>query len=170
MKKLLIFILPFPIGVTVVAFLVIMGIIPTHLSTIDQNINQSVVLAETTSVTVSPTPIQPSERALKIAAFATIRMSDDELLQFKEKSGDKNMSTKEFVRTFALKMDSDVVMMAQSEAVMERIIAEEKRPIVNEAAPVYIQQPAQVQDSQPQRLKTNCTSNTIGDYTHTNCY
>ena len=102
-------------------------------------------------------------------------MSEKEKMYFKRKYGDENMSDNEYIKVWALAMDGDAALLAENEATMEKQIAREKRPIVNNSEPVYVQQPAAQQpvvihDTSPQRLKTNCYSNTIGNSTYTNCY
>jgi hypothetical protein len=126
-------------------------------------------------ITETPTPVQPSDRALKVAAFAFVRMSKIEKKFFKHKYGNENMSDNEYINTWALAMDGDAAQLAENEAAMEKQIAQEKRPIVNNSEPVYVQQPSTQQpvvihDTSPQRLQTNCYSSNIGNSTYTNCY
>lgn len=115
----------------------------------------------------SASPVQPSEKALKIAAFAWLRMTAANKIEIKEKNGDKEADDNTAIRQWAIRMDQDPVYLAKNEALMEKIQTQESRPVYNQqAAPAQIiQQPATQQNN-----SLHCTSSTIGNFTNTNCY
>ena len=80
------------------------------------------------SPTISPTPF-PSDKALKIASFAAVRMTASTEKNTKKKLGDENMSKTEMIRLYALMLDSDPFIMAEKEALMQKIMAQEGQPV-----------------------------------------
>ena len=66
----------------------------------------------------------------------------------------------EVIRNFALALDKDLTWLVQWETWVESDKVAKSRP-------VYIQQPAPVVQKQTNPI--NCTSNTIGSSTYTNC-
>jgi len=117
-------------------------------------------ISPTPSSVPSPTPIVysgPSAKALKIAADSVVRMPEDILKNLKKKYGDENMDNTQFIDKWALAMDKDPAIMAQNEAVLNKVIAKESQPNINV-------QP----NTQP--VPKNCTSYFIGDTLYTHCY
>lgn len=115
--------------------------------------------------TPSPTPeIGPSEKALKIASFAMVRVSESKKKELKQRYSVKNMSDTDFIRFWALEMDKDSALLAKNEALMEKTIARESQPIVNVEAPnVNV-------ESQSPNYPKHCSSSKIGQFTYTDCY
>lgn len=81
--------------------------------------------------TTNPTPMVASEKALRIASNAVVRMTEGQLKEFKTKYGDENMENGDFIAKWALMMDADPVVMAQNKAIVEKIKAEESKPVYN---------------------------------------
>ncbi len=108
----------------ILIFLAVIGV-----AVANANSQKAQVLSENEVIpTVAPTP-QPSEKALKIASFAVLRMTEAQKTEFKKKYGDENMSDAEFIKSWSLKMDEDPTLMAQNEAIMEKHIASENQPV-----------------------------------------
>ncbi len=108
----------------------------------------------------TPTPtikeIKPSEKALKIASFAVVRLPDKEKKEFKTRYGSDSMSDTELIRVWALKMDNDLALMAQNEAATQKYIEEhpQQQGYSYYTDPVVIQEPARIQET-PNPIQIN---------------
>lgn len=71
---------------------------------------------------VSPAPTQPSERALKVAAYALESMSSSNKQEIKKKYGGVGVNDTETIRAWAFAMDKDPALLAKNEAVMQKDI------------------------------------------------
>ena len=70
----------------------------------------------------------------------------------------------------SIMLENDPEFFAYTETFVEKLKTESSRPNVYVDSPDVIQQPV-VQQQQPSfNNRVNCTSNTIGNYTYTNCY
>lgn len=118
---------------------------------------------------LSPTTVpEPSDKALKLASFIWVRMSEVEINEAKKSYGNENMSDIDLIQNLALKIDQNPTAMSMTEAAIQKMSTEESRPVYNNTYETpAVEQPA----SQPAQNKPiNCTSNTLGNYTYTNCY
>jgi len=102
--------------------------------------------------------VQPSERALKAVAYALGSASKTQLKEFIEKFGNGTNDKYVAMRNMALSLDQKPEMLAD----IENLIGKPEQSVIN------VQQPS-IQLQQPDYPK-NCTSNTIGTYTYTNCF
>lgn len=106
--------------------------------------------------------IEPSDRALKIASFAMVRVSESKKKELKQRYSVESMSDTDFIRFWALKMDEDTALLAKNEALMEKTIARENQPVVNVEPPsVNVESP---------KYPKHCSSSNIGQFTYTDCY
>lgn len=148
--------------VLIVAVLVLLVVVGA------QTLNQNKKIQEVKEINVtkdviapSPTATEPSDRALKVAAFFVVRSNETEKNEVKKKAGNENMTDSGLIRYMASILDQDPAKLAQAEADMEKVATQEKQPVYNEV------QAAPVQERSSPR---NCTSHTIGEFTYTNCY
>lgn len=81
----------------------------------------------------------PSEKALRIASYAIVRMSDANKQGIKKKYGNENMSDTDIIRAWAFAMDKDSALMARNEAVMEQ------QSTPRQVVPNNYVEPAQIQ-------------------------
>jgi hypothetical protein len=141
--------------IVLVAFAVIAGVFKsnkgtTTLPTINSTDVNTPTLIDTTTSPVA-TPIQPSERSLKIAA---------EMFVYSGEVGQKKMmegytSKEEAIKGWAIYYDKNPGEAAIAEAAIQSyLINSVSKPT---AVPYY-------------NPSINCTTNTIGNYTYTNCY
>jgi len=99
---------------------------------LSQNSQKAQVLSKNSvipTVEITLTPIQPSEKALKIASFGVARMTDTQKVEFKDKYGTEKMTDTELIKAWSLKMDEDPILMAQNEAIMEKHMAKEGQAV-----------------------------------------
>jgi len=146
------------IGVTIANSLKFNYLLPTNIAGL-------LKFNPTPSPIVSPSPtpeIEPSERALKIASFAMVRVSESKKKELKQRYSVVSMSDTDFIRFWALEMDKDSALLAKNEALMEKTIARENQPVVNV-------EPPQV-NVESQDYPKHCTSSKIGQFTYTDCY
>ena len=111
---------------------------------------------------------EPSERALKAANYAYEDSSKTDQADLIKSFGYGSKSSTYTVRNWAVYLDKNLQELVRLETLIEKSKTERSRP-------VYVQQPAQIIQQQApavqqQTFPRNCTSNTIGDYTYTNCY
>lgn len=111
---------------------------------------------------------QPSERSLKAANFAYEDSSETAQNNILNNFGYGSQSSTFAVRNWAVYLDGNLEELIRLETLIEGTKTARNRPIVNYQPPAVIQQP-NINIEQPSYPK-NCTSNTIGDYTYTNCY
>lgn len=105
---------------------------------------------------------KPSEKALKIASFFVVRSSESYKKEKKIEYGVENESDTKLIETVALKWDLDNVLLTEKEALMEKTMAQESKPVVNVEQPsVNVQTPS---------APKNCISSKIGNSVYTNCY
>lgn len=92
------------------------------------------------TITPTPTDIQPSEKALKIAAFAFAHISEKQKQELKDKHGIKTDDDLQAIREWAIWMDKDPVALARNEALMEKYKEEANKPkvIYNKPQPIFI--------------------------------
>ncbi|MDO8269696.1 MAG: hypothetical protein Q7T54_03435 [Candidatus Levybacteria bacterium] len=81
------------------------------------------------TLTLTPTPIVPSEKALKVAAFLVVRGTENRKKEYKKERGNENMSDSELIKIVALGYDSDPAKMAEKEALVQKIMAQEGQPV-----------------------------------------
>ncbi len=111
---------------------------------------------------------KPSERALKAVSYAYENTSQSEKKEIIVRFGDSYDTPIYAVHNWAILLDSDLQELIRIETINEKDKAERSRPIYNPQPAQVIQQAAPViqQNTSPK----HCTSNTIGNYTYTNCY
>lgn len=115
---------------------------------------------------------EPSEKARKLAAYiyAEYKTREKDRKMLSDKYGGGEDDLRKIIKTIATMLENDPEYFAYTEAWVEKNKAEASRPNVYVDSPDIIQQPV-VQQQQPSfNNRVNCTSNTIGDYTYTNCY
>ncbi|KKR83656.1 MAG: hypothetical protein UU73_C0005G0015 [Candidatus Daviesbacteria bacterium GW2011_GWA1_41_61] len=100
------------------------GVVPTK-----SEVNESIVSPDTNVPTDNQN--QPSGKALKIVAFGVARTSKDVLIEAKKRLGNVDMTNVEFIRLMAFKLDADPALMADQEARVQKIMAQEGQPIQN---------------------------------------
>lgn len=111
---------------------------------------------------------EPSERASKAVAYLYVTMSEDEQKKLINDNGYGSDSVSFATRNYAIFFDENPDKLVILEAWIDKNKAERNRPVVNYQPPaINIEQQAPVVQ---QNSPTNCTSNTIGSYTYTNCY
>lgn len=126
-----------------------------------------------------------SERALKAVTYAWFDVSkkdqqvfiseftkDMEFSKEKELVFDKDVgdwvSVESYVlNKWALRLDENLSELVRLETLIEKDKAESSRPIINNES--SSKQPIEVKVESP-RNPVNCSTNTIGNYTYTNCY
>jgi hypothetical protein len=123
---------------------------------------------------VSPTPAsQPSEKALRIASYAWIRLSDAQKKDFRQKYGGKayslsqgkiiDITDTDVIREWAFAMDKDPALMAQNEAVMQKSMQQQgvQYNYISEPAQTYTQNTSGSNDSDYKLQKIeNCQKET----------
>lgn len=110
----------------------------------------------------SPKPQQPSERSLKVAGYTYALYRDEEARnKIRELAGMPKSNENTEIIQLGLWLDKNQGYLAKWEAALDN----------------YRLQQSQAQFYAPPQLPTqnnlkplNCTSNTIGSYTYTNCY
>lgn len=109
-----------------------------------------------------PKPQQPSDRALKVAGSIYALYTDEEWrIKIREKAGISKSDENTEIIQLGLWLDKNQGYLAKVEAAVEGYRLQQSR------AQIYVPPPLPVQNNlQP----LNCTSNTIGSYTYTNCY
>lgn len=114
---------------------------------------------------------EPSEKARQIAAYVytNVYTSKEQKNNLANQYGGGSDDFRKIIRTFSISLENDPELLAYVEAFVENHKTESSKPNVYVEAPDVIQQPAQQTIiQQPSSLR--CTSNTIGNYTYTNCY
>lgn len=102
----------------------------------------------------------PSERALKVASLFYTYSNEKQRNETVKTYSGKNGYLPEAIKNMALFLDEEPEKIILAEAVFEKIARNESRPNITLPS---VQQPSV-------NFPKNCTSNTIGDYTYTNCY
>ena len=74
---------------------------------------------------------QPTEKALKIASFLVVRGSENAKKESKKEYGNESMTDSELIKLVALRYDSDPAKMAEKEALVQKIMAQEGQPVYN---------------------------------------
>ena len=114
---------------------------------------------------------EPSEKARQSAAYIYTtyhsREKDRKLLADKYGGGVDDL--RKIIKTIAITLENDPEFFAYTEAFVDKIKAENAKSNVYVDSPDVIQQPV-VQQQPNFNNRLNCTSNSIGDYTFTNCY
>lgn len=139
----------------------------------DQIVQIKVVPSPSASPSPSPTPtpptvvetkqppkqVQPSERALKLVAYFYLNTNEEtQKRMVDEYSGGSGIPT-DAIKNFAIYLDKDASKLAILEAAVEQDRVQKAK--TNSTSPIVLPQ---------QTFPKNCTSNTIGSYTYTNCY
>lgn len=115
---------------------------------------------------------KPSERALQAATYVSLNNSSKTLL---EKYGHGTSDINFAINNYAVSLDEDNGKLVYVEGWIEKNKAERSRPVVNVQSP-DISMPLPVSILQPNYTSSavssskHCTSNTVGDYTYTDCY
>lgn len=120
---------------------------------------------------------QPSEKALKLAAYIYTNSSREYQKKYEGKFASQSAvmdKTTNTIRGMAMIMNADPARMASAEAWVEKHKAEASKPNFYVESP-DINVPLQTYTTPYTTPYTppksvNCTSNSIGDYTYTNCF
>jgi len=72
---------------------------------------------------------EPSQKGLKIASFFIARASQNEINNLKKSHGNTEMSDSQLIRKIAIVLDSDSAKMAKFNALMDKVLAEENKPV-----------------------------------------
>lgn len=115
---------------------------------------------------------EPSDKARQLAAYIYnfYKTRNDYTEKLVDKYGGGQDDLSKIIRTIAIMIENDPEYFAYTETWVEKNKAEASRPNVYVDSPDVIQQPV-VQQQQPSfNNRINCSSNTIGSYTYTNCY
>jgi hypothetical protein len=123
--------------------------------------------ADGNAVVAQPTEQQPTERSLKVANFAYEDSTADNRAEILKTWANGSNDSVLAVHNWAVYLDQDLQELVRLETLIEKIKAERSRPIYNEPPAQVIQQAPVVQQNTSPK---HCTSNTIGNYTYTNCY
>jgi hypothetical protein len=111
---------------------------------------------------------EPSEKARQLTAYMYANSSAQKQKELANRyGGGINQSTR-IIRTWSIVLENNPELMAYDEALVEKHKAESSRPNVYVDSPDIVQQPIVQQPTFNNRL--NCTSNSVGSYTYTNCY
>lgn len=114
---------------------------------------------------------EPSDKARQLSAyiynFYKTRNDYTEKLVNKYGGGQDDLS--KIIRTISIMIENDPEYFAYTETWVEKNKAEASTPNVYVDSPDVIQQPV-VQQQPSFNNRLNCTSNSIGNYTYTNCY
>ena len=115
---------------------------------------------------------EPSERALKAANYGYQNSSKSDQNDLLNDFGYGSDSSTYAVRNWAVYLDENLEELIRVETIVEQDKLDRSRPIYNQQPAQIIQQPAPIinQPAPQQTFPRNCTSNTIGNYTYTNCY
>lgn len=118
---------------------------------------------------------EPSERALKAANYGYQNSSKSDQNDLLNDFGYGSDSSTYAVRNWAVYLDENLEELIRVETIVEQDKIDRSRPIYNQQPAQIIQQPAPIINQpapviQQQTFPKNCTSNTIGNYTYTNCY
>lgn len=113
---------------------------------------------------------KPSDNARQLAAYMYANSGSQKQKELADRYGGGVNQSTTIIRTWSIILENDPELMAYDEALVEKHkVASSKQDIYVES-PDIIQQPAQPQIIQQQPRSLNCSSNTIGNYTYTNCY
>lgn len=118
---------------------------------------------------------EPSERALKAANYGYQNSSKSDQKDLINDFGYGSDNSTYAVRNWAVYLDKNLEELIRVETIVEQDKLDRSRPIYNQQPAQIIQQPAPIINQpapiiQQQTSPKHCTSNTIGDYTYTNCY
>lgn len=117
---------------------------------------------------------EPSERALKATNYGYENSTQNDKKSIVNDYGYGSDNSSYAVRNWAIYLDKNLQELIRVETIIDKDKAEKSRPVVNYQPPAVIQQPdINIQQPAPvvqQNYPKNCTSNTIGSYTYTNCY
>lgn len=114
---------------------------------------------------------EPSDKARQLTSYVYAEYqnrADDKKLLIEKYGGGKN-DLRTIIRTMSIMLENDPEFFAYVETWVEKNKAEASRPNVYVDSPDVIQQPV-VQQQPSFNNRLNCTSNSIGNYTYTNCY
>lgn len=111
---------------------------------------------------------EPSEKARQLAAYMYTNSGTKVKNELIGRYGGDVDDYRKIIRLWSIVLENDPELMAYDEAIVEKHKAENSRSNVYVDSPDVIQQPVAQQPSFNNRL--DCTSNTIGNYTYTNCY
>lgn len=104
---------------------------------------------------------QATSKALEVASYMYTNTSESDKKYLKDNFGYGTSSAPFITKNYALFLDQNPEELALVEAWIDKNKADRSRPVVNYQPPAVIQQPV---------FPNHCTSNTIGNYTYTNCY
>ena len=173
-------------------FLIVMAVFYFSLTSGDSNKKLNTTTQNQLN-TLNTTGIAPtikvkktaSERALKAVTYAWFDVSkkeqqvfiseftkDMEFSKEKEWVFDKDVNDWVSVESYvlnkwALRLDENLSELVRIETLIDKAKAESSRPIINNES--SSKQPIEVKVESP-RTPVNCSTNTIGNYTYTNCY
>ena len=95
------------------------------------------VIVDKESYTISgqpyatPTPPQPSEKALKLSSFIVVNYNETEVKGLKKKFGYEDKTNLEFIKLWALDLDRDPALLALTEAFVQKATAQINKPVNN---------------------------------------
>jgi len=89
------------------------------------------------TIVLLPTPIQPTQKALAIAAFLVVRLDQNTKIEAKNERGNEKMTDSELIKAVALEYDFDPARMAEKEALMNKIMISENQPVNNNTYETY---------------------------------
>lgn len=118
---------------------------------------------------------KPSERALKTSTDLYLYSSDKDKKDFITNNGYGSSKETFAIENYAIYLDTDLTRLGLLEAGIEKYKKENdpanKPKVIYQPQPVYIDTPTyQAPIIQQPSYPRNCTSNTVGNYTYTNCY
>lgn len=114
---------------------------------------------------------EPTDKARQLTSYIYAeyqKRADDKKLLIEKYGGGKD-DLRTIIRTMSIMLENDPEFFAYTETFVEKLKTESSRPNVYVDSPDIIQQPA-VQQQPSFNNRINCSSNTIGNYTYTNCY
>lgn len=113
-----------------ILLLVILLLTVVGITSMSPSSKKPKVLSERAAITpsVTPTLLLPSGKALKIAAFLVVRGTENDKKAYKKERGDEHMSDSELIKIVAQGYDSDPAKLAEKEALVQRIMAQEGQP------------------------------------------
>lgn len=114
---------------------------------------------------------EPSERSLKASTYMITNGIKSDVDYFLKKYSIGTNKKPVTIHFMAVDLDNDLQELLTLETYIETAKIEASRPVVNYEAPAINYQPPNINVNVPrQNNSANCTSNTIGNYTYTNCF
>lgn len=148
------------IGAVVILSVGFYGMVVSYNSQLTSpHTNSTPINEQVVTQTASPVP-KPSDRALKAAAWLVAHTPESQLNDVMNKNPNLGSTSAEVVKSMATYYDANPEALALFEAEIEKYNLEQQQ---SAQTVIYKQAPSLLNS-------VRCTSNTIGDYTYTNCY